>query len=103
MAKQTSGETFAFADNTGPTKQPQEPSPAQKMLDWLQRWTKTTVNSKEIYQYAPRAVRFNKEHAIKTAEVLEKHGWLVRNKPYRRGGREWQIIRRPIVHPLVEG
>ena len=102
MAKQNSGEKFSFADDPPPAKT-QEPSPAQRMLDWLQRWPKSTVSSCEIYQYAPRSIRFDRENAIKTAEVLARHGWLTPTKTPRRDWRVWQITRRPIVHPTVAG
>jgi len=81
----------------------QPPSDAQKMLDWLLRWPKPTVSSKEIYQYAPRSVRRDKENAIKNAEVLARHGWLTALKTSRRHYRVWEITRKPIVRPTVEG
>ena len=77
---------------------------AQQMLDWLQRWPKPTVSSKEIYQYAPRSIRFDRENAIKTAEILVKHGWLAPLQTRRRDWRQWQVVRKgPIVHPTVAG
>jgi hypothetical protein len=84
-------------------KQPSK-EPAQQMLDWLQRWPKPTVSSKEIYQYAPRSIRFDRENAIKTAEILAKHGWLTAIPTRQSNWRQWQIIRKgPIVHPTVAG
>jgi len=80
-----------------------QPDHAQKMLDWLQRWPKPTVSSKEIYQYAPRSIRFDRENAIKTAEILAKHGWLAPLPTRRRDRRVWQITRKLIVHPKVAG
>jgi len=83
-------------------KQPH--SDAQKMLDWLQRWPKPTVSAKEIYQYAPSSIRFDRENAIKTAEILAKHGWLARLQTRQRNYRIWQIVRKgAIVHPRVAG
>ena len=77
-------------------------SDAQKMLDWLQRWPKPTVSACEIYQYAPRSVRPDKEKAIKTAETLVRYGWLTALKPRHRNYRIWEITRKPIIHPTVE-
>jgi len=80
----------------------QPPSDAQKMLDWLLRWPKPTVSACEIYQYAPRSVRPDKERAIKTAEVLVRHGWLTALKPRHRNYRIWEITRKPVVYPTIE-
>ena len=77
--------------------------PPQKLLDWLQRWPKPTVSSKEIYQYAPRSIRFDRENAINLTEVLVRHGWLTPLQTHRRDWRVWQINRKPIVHPKVAG
>jgi hypothetical protein len=97
-------ETFLFADEPEPeVKQPHK-EPAQLLLDFLQRWPKTTISSKEIYQYAPRAIRFDRENAIRSAEVLARHGWLNAIKPRQRNYRIWQIVRKePVVHPTVAG
>jgi len=100
----TNGEpTFSFASDNTSAPQPQGPSPAQRLLDWLQKWPHETISSKQLYQYAPRAVRSDRETAIKTAEILEQYGWLSRRKTKTRGWRVWEITRRPVVHPLVEG
>jgi hypothetical protein len=80
----------------------QPPSDAQKMLDWLLRWNKPTVSACEIYQYAPRSVRRDKESAIKNAEVLVRHGWLTALKTNRRHYRIWEITRKPVIHPVIE-
>jgi len=82
------------------TKQPDR---AQLLLNFLQKWHQPTITSKQIYQYAPRAVRSDRETAIKTAEILEQHGWLSRRPTKTRGWRVWEITRRPIVYPSVEG
>ena len=72
------------------------------MLDWLLRWNKPTVSACEIYQYAPRSVRRDKESAIKNAEVLVRHGWLTALKTNRRHYRIWEITRKPVIHPVIE-
>lgn len=80
----------------------QPPSDAQKMLDWLLRWPKPTVSACEIYQYAPRSARPNKETAIKNVEVLVRHGWLAACKPRHSNYRIWEITRKPVIHPIIE-
>jgi hypothetical protein len=75
--------------------------PAQKLLDFLQQhWTKPTITSREICRSAPNAIR-NQKSAINSAEILVKTGWLVPIKTRRRDMREWQIVRKPVVHPTV--
>jgi hypothetical protein len=83
-----------------PTKKAQEPSPPQKLLDWLQHWTKPTVSARDICIYGPNSLR-DRESAIDSAEILVKNGWLVPIKTRRRDMREWQIVRKPIIHPTV--
>jgi len=95
-------ETFAFADEP-PLKPKTHKDLAQQMLDWIQRWPRPTISSKQIYQYAPRAVRSDRETAIKTAEILERYGWLSRRETKIRSWRVWEITRRPVVHPQVDG
>jgi len=76
-------------------------SDAQKMLDWLMRWPKPTVSACEIYQYGPHSIRPDRERAIKSAEVLVRHGWLTALKTRQRNYRIWEITRRPIVNPKI--
>lgn len=94
-------ETYLLAEPE-PIKKPQEPSPAQRLLDWLQRWRKPTISSRQICQFGPRPKQ-NRDSVIKTAEILVKHGWLTPIKTHRPDMRHWQIVRRPIVHPSVDG
>ena len=67
--------TYSFADEPAPIKKAQEPAPAQKLLDWLQRWHKPTVRMNEILVYGPRPVR-KRENALNSAQKLVEHGWL---------------------------
>ena len=46
-----------------PTRKAQEPSPAQKLLDWLQHWSKPTVSARDICIYGPNAIR-DRQRAI---------------------------------------
>src|SRR5262245_14364373 len=82
------------------SKQARKPLPAQKLLDWLQHWTKPTVRGRDICIYGPNSLR-DRERAIDSAEILVKNGWLVPIKTRRYDMREWQIVRKPILHPTV--
>jgi hypothetical protein len=89
-----------YIDDPPPIKKEQEPSPAQKLLDFLQRWNKSTIATRDIRIYGPGSIR-DRKTAVDAAEVLVRTGWLVPLKPYRYG-RKWQIIERPrIVAPKV--
>jgi len=56
--------------------------PAQKLLDWLQHWTKPTVSARDICIYGPNSLR-DRRSAIDAAEILVKTGWLI---PTKRAG-----------------
>src|SRR5262245_14552826 len=77
-----------------------ELEPAQKLLDWLQRWTKDTVCVREIHIYGPYATR-DRKSAIAAARILVKNGWLTPIKMRRYDANKWQIIRKLIVQPNV--
>jgi hypothetical protein len=95
---------FGYAD--GQEKERHEPKrtqkllSAQKLLDWLQNWTKPTVSARDICIYGPNSVR-NREIAIDSAEILVKHGWLVPIKTHQRNMHEWQVVRRATLQPTV--
>jgi hypothetical protein len=93
-------ETFLLADDPPPTTKAQKPLRAQKLLDWLQHWSKPTVSTRDICIYGPNSIR-NRESAIDAAEILVKEGWLVPNKAHRRDTHKWQVVRKPIIHPTV--
>jgi hypothetical protein len=82
-------------------KQPHK-DPAQKLLDWLQRWNKPTITVRQIRIYGPHIIK-DQRSAIDAAEILVKNGWLNPvKKPFRRDRIEWQIIRTPTLSPTVE-
>ena len=83
-----------------PIKKTQKPSAAQKLLDWLQHWTKPTVSARDIRIYGPNAIR-DRKRAIDSAAILVKEGWLIPIKTRRYDMCEWQIVRKPIVHSTV--
>jgi hypothetical protein len=74
--------------------------PAQKLLDWLQHWTKPTVSARDICIYGPNSLR-DRRSAIDAAEILVKTGWLIPNKTRRHDMHEWQIVRKALVHPVA--
>ena len=65
--------------------------PAQLLLNWLQRWPKPTVSSRDIRIWGPLALH-NREAAIHTAQILVAHGFL---SPIT--DRKWQVIRKPLI------
>jgi hypothetical protein len=85
-----------------PIKKAQEVSPAQRLLDFLQRWPKDVISVRNIQQFGPGSIR-DQRRAMNSAEVLVRYGWLAPvQKPARRDRREWKILRRPpVVHPTV--
>src|SRR5215470_111532 len=84
-----------------PTEKTQKPSPAQKMLDWLQRWSKPTISVRDVHIYGPRPLR-GRKNVVDAAEVLVKNGWLTPLEPHRYDMHAWRIIRRPpIISPKV--
>ena len=94
-------ETFLFAEpEPKPVSQPQKLQPAQKLLDWLQRWEKDTVCVRDIRIYGPSSIR-DQKNALDAARTLVKNGWLTPLKVRRYDAQKWQITRRLIVHPDV--
>jgi hypothetical protein len=71
---------------------------AQRLLDWLQSWSKPTICAREICVYGPRPIR-KREKAGNAAKILEKNGWLVRIPTHRYDMEAWQIVRTPILYP----
>jgi len=77
-----------------------EPTSAQKLLNWLQRWEKNTVAVRDICIYGPNSLR-DKKSAIIAAEVLVEFGWLTPQKSPSYNSRVWKIVRKPIAAPTV--
>src|SRR5262245_19420672 len=71
-----------------------EPEPAQKLLDWLQRWSKPTITAREIYVSRHRFVR-DKKTTLNLAEVLVEQRRLIPVETHRRDRHKWQIVREP--------
>jgi len=77
-----------------PAEKAQEISPAQKLLDWLQRWNKDFVSARDIRVYGPTTIR-NQKDAVATARILVRNGQLT---PIYSGSRQpylhkWRIVR----------
>ena len=81
--------------------QAQKLQPAQMLLTWLQRhWNKATISERQIRIYGPHCLR-NRGSARESAEELVRHGWLNRLEVRRRDMRAWEIVRKPILNPIV--
>jgi hypothetical protein len=65
--------------------------PAQLLLNWLQRWPKPTVSSRDIRIWGPKTIR-DRESAIRSAQILAAHGYLTPLK-----NRVWQVVREPLT------
>ena len=73
-------------------------SPAQKLLDFILRWDRPTINVRDIRHYGPGSLR-NQKNMVDSTEVLVETGWLKPVKSHH--GHRWQIVRKPIVYPTV--
>ena len=80
--------------------QPRGELEAQKLLNWLQHWAKNTITMRDICVFGPNSLR-DKKSAIRSAEVLVHHGWLIPNRSHRYDQRVWRIARKPILGPTV--
>jgi len=80
-------------------KQPGK-DPAQRLLDFLQRWRKPTIRSVDILMYGPNCTR-KRDSANDATEILEKHGWLIPLPTNQSNWRRWQIVRKPTVYPTI--
>ena len=74
---------------------PIEPTPtplaAGRLLGWIQNnWTQPTIRARDICRFGPNPIR-DRESAIKTAEILERRGWLVPMPAPRWDTKIWRI------------
>jgi hypothetical protein len=68
-----------------------EPLSAQELLHWLQHnWGKPTISLRDIQKQGPRPIR-DRRSAATYAENLEKQGWLIELKAFRRDRRVWRL------------
>src|SRR4029077_5183302 len=73
------------------TPPPQIPMAAGILLGWLQNnWKKPVIRVRDICIYGPNPIR-DRESAIRTAEVLERRGFLVAMKTHRYDAKWWRI------------
>jgi len=85
-------ETFLLAEpELALIKETQEISPAQKLLDWLQRRTKPTITVRDVHIYGPRPLKGQK-NIVAAAKVLVKNGWIAPIRMRRYDANKWQII-----------
>src|SRR5262245_3977006 len=93
---------FSFASDDPPPKpQPTQQDHAQLLLNFLQRWAKPTISVRDMRIWGPKLFRDPKK-AIDAAQVLVRNQWLTPTKPRRREPYRWQVVRKNIVHPVVE-
>ena len=96
-------ETFLFAEpEPKPTEKAHKNEPAQKLLDWLQRWGKDTVCVRDVHIYGPHSLKGQK-NIVAAAKVLVKNGWIAPIRLRRYDANKWQVLRRPpIIAPNVD-
>jgi hypothetical protein len=73
-------------------KKVQETSPAQKLLDWLMRWTKDAISIRDIHNFGPNSIRDRKSMLDATETLVKAHRYDMR---------KWQVVRKPIAHPII--
>jgi hypothetical protein len=76
--------------------------PAQRLLDFLQRWPEPTVCAQNILQFGPNSIRKQKA-AHDAIATLVKYGWLVPTKTKQSNWRRWEIVHKATVRPKVAG
>jgi hypothetical protein len=74
--------------------------PAQRLLDFLQKWHSPTIRSVDILMYGPNCTR-KRDSANDATEVLEERGWLIPLPTNQSNWRRWQIVRKPTVYPTI--
>jgi len=77
----------------------EQPNHAQRMLDFLLQWPQDTIRLNQILVYGPRPRK--REIAINAAAILVAQKWIIPRTTPRPDMIEWQIVRRPIVHPTI--
>ena len=53
-----------------------------------------TIRARDICRFGPNSIR-DRESAIKMAEILVRHGWLVPMKTHRHDAKRWRIALGP--------
>jgi|SRR5215472_3038703 len=76
----------------------QQPNHAQRMLDFILRWPRSSISVSDLMTYGPRPKQ-NAEGVRKLATILEKQGWLTKRDTPKKNMLHWNITRRPIIHP----
>jgi hypothetical protein len=97
---------FSFADEPAPEiKQPQQISPAQQLLNWTQRWPHPSFSIRDVRNFGPNSSHHtmkDPKNAREAIETLVRHRWLIPTKPLRGNAPRWEIVRKPIAHPVVD-
>ena len=70
---------------------PATPQAAGVLLSWLQNnWKESIIRARDIQRLGPNSIR-DRESAIRTAEILERRGFLVAMKTHRYDAKWWRI------------
>jgi hypothetical protein len=88
-----------FVETSKQEKATEQPSPAQKLLDWLQHWNEPTICARDIRIYGPRPR--NRESALNAARILVENGFLSPAPTNRYDRHVWVIVRKPIIQPRL--
>src|SRR5262249_27921807 len=105
MAKQTNGETFSFADNAPAKPARAGKEPAQQLLDWTQRWPHSSFSIRDVRNFGPNSnshTMKDPKNAREAIETLVRYRWLIPTKPLKGNAPRWEIVRKPITHPVVD-
>jgi hypothetical protein len=93
MAPNDDGPSFFARYIDEPEKPAPLPTPlaAGMLLSWIQNnWREPTIRVRDICRFGPNPIR-DRKSAIKMAEILAGHGWLVPMKPHRCDTKRWRI------------
>jgi hypothetical protein len=84
-------ETFLLADPPSAEQKKQPREEAEQLLNFIQRWPKPTISSRDIRIWGPKSIR-DRESAIRSAQILAAHGFLT---PL--AARKWEVVREPLT------
>ena len=74
-----------------PAEEKVKVDPAQLLLNFLRRWPRTTISSRDIRIWGPKSIR-DRESAIRSAQILVANGYLTPLK-----NRVWKVVRNPLI------
>jgi hypothetical protein len=74
-----------------PAEERQRKDDPQLLLDFLQKWPRPVISSRDVRIWGPKSIR-DRESAIRSAQILAAHGFLI---PI--AARKWRVVRDPLV------